>query len=347
MEVLNVYRTGAPKTLHSARQYVVPSDAVAALLSDTPPTICFHSDREQDDRAQEDQPCYTTPYPIARAVSRAAALYYDAGKRSLCNYVTCLALLALSTWGLVVRFVMPEIVTVARVALIGQALVLAWRVGKIWARWRMLKDAGEKWPWAMWPFYCTFRVGAPANAYAPERTPYNPSNGLLLALFAMALSAMVIVPSQHVAVLGNGQLREAPASLYAGQWELYQVEWEGEVIVPLVDAGDDAVWVYVVTYAASAEPGAVEGDWIQWVAGTAQKLSGRVLNEMWQARNPADDIAEWRIGVAEAFSSTEMMAAFKEVITSEVEEGYDGKLEFVCVSVTCERLTVAQYQARR
>jgi hypothetical protein len=261
--------------------------------------------------------------------------------RCLDTLIISVALLAFSIWPLLARLVMPEALNLGRALLVVQALVSAVCCGKALGAWRFIHTALEEAPWRQWPYYEAFCVGSPAmaRAAAPKRRALG--RGWTVAILLVAISMLVIVPAQHVALLSCGQLRDAPVSLYAGAWKLYQVEWEGRFVIPLVDAGDDAIWVYVVTYEASAGPGAITGDWAEWAEGIASQLTGRVLNEMWQNRDPNVSEGAWRTEAAAAFGEAEMMAAFADVIEERVEEAYE--IELSRIGVTCELWTVAQY----
>jgi hypothetical protein len=324
-----------------AEWYADIFEVLDGLHADDVPAICFHTGRRHDVALP-----WTNRRPINRAIegaiTRAKTLCRNRALRSLDGFVIGLALFVLTTWPPVPHLVIAEAVTLARVVLVAQALLCAVGAGRALEAWRFLREATWQRAWLSWPHYTTFRVGAPLLARAGTPAARAAGRGLVIALLLVAMSTVVVVPSQHVAVLGDGQLCHAPVSLYAGQWELYQIEWEGKFVVPLVGEGEKAVWVYIVSYSATAGPGAVPGDWVEWTEGTAAHLVTRVLNEMYQQRDPGLPDEAWKAMAAGAFGETEMMAAFADAIAERIREAY-GEIELEQLEVRCEKWTVAQY----
>jgi hypothetical protein len=337
--IVQVYYVQAPDG--DAEWYAGCAETLAALDAEDAPVVCFHANpRPKDFEWLDHDPINLA---ISAAVARATTLARNRVLRSLNGYVIALALLVLSASPLVSRFVFAEARGVAQVALIAQALLCAVGAGKALEIWRGLRKESLLRRWLTWPHYATFRVGAPPLARAGGVKAKPAGAALLIALLLVALGHVVIVPPQHVAMLSDGTLVRAPVSAHAGQWELYQIEWEGTFVVPLVDAGENAVWVYVVSYHATAGPGDVAQGWPEWAEGVAQRLVSRVLNEMYQGRDPDLPEEAWKTVASEAFREAEMVAAFEDVIRAQIEEVYGEKIELGQLEVCCERWTIAQY----
>jgi hypothetical protein len=323
--------------------YADPGDVVAGLVAGAAPTVCLHTNYPTPDhlRSHPGAARRIISGAVVQAATRTRTLCYNRVVGRLDGFIIAIALLFLSVWPLLTRYVMQEALDVGRVLLIVWALFGAVQTGKALTAWRVIDDKLQTRPWQNWPYFEALRVGAPsmARATAPKRKPLG--GGLQVALILVAISMLVIVPPGHVAVLPSGRLQSRLVSLMAGPWELYQVEWEGTFVLPLVDAGDDKVWVYVVAYKATAEPGAVTRDWVEWTEGVATQLTTRVLNGMWQERDPSLSEDDWRAEAAVVFGEADMMSAFEDVITERVEEAYEITLSDI--SVTCELWTIAEY----